>query len=76
MDLRRDLRLCVSMDDGKTDKLARICTRIGMLMEDASTDALTIGSMGSAERTRALERLGVAIEEMQSLLTRARKLDL
>jgi len=46
-----------------------------MLMEDASVDSLTIGSMGADERTAALDRMTKAIEEMQVLLARVRALE-
>jgi hypothetical protein len=44
------------MDD--TDELvALLCTHVGMIMEDASVVALTVGARFSSERTDAIDKL-------------------
>ena len=48
------------MDEDTADLVVQLCTRIGMTMEDASVDALTIGAMDAAERADAIARLEAA----------------
>ena len=43
----------VCMDDSE-ELVALLCTRIGIIMEDASVVALTIGSLSQFERGKAL----------------------
>ena len=45
------------MDEDTAELASRLCTRIGMIMEDASVVAVTIGSMDEAERFDAIVRL-------------------
>lgn len=74
------LDLCIAsrlrgvMEDGNTNTVSELCTQIGMLMEDASVDALTIRGMNSAERATALDRLDKAIDEMRALLAKVHML--
>ncbi|MCB2073060.1 MAG: hypothetical protein H6917_00915 [Novosphingobium sp.] len=45
------------MDEDTAELASRLCTRIGMIMEDASVVALTIGSLDEADRPDAIARL-------------------
>jgi 3-deoxy-D-manno-octulosonic acid (KDO) 8-phosphate synthase len=60
--------------DELDDRVAEICTRIGMLMEDGSVDAVTITSLEPAERAAVVDRLGTGISEMANLLRQVRGL--
>lgn len=60
--------------DELDDRVAQLCTRIGMLMEDVSLDTLTISGMSATERPPALDRIGAAIDQMKELLAQARAL--
>lgn len=62
------------MDKATRDHFAQGCTQIGILMEDASIEALTIGSMSDGELAAALERIGRAIAAMQRHYETARVL--
>ena len=62
------------MDLEIDDLVAGLCTRIGMLMEDASVDALTIGAISVDERKEALWRIDNAIRHMQTIVAAARAL--
>ncbi len=62
------------MDDETKDLIARLCTRAGMLMEDASADALTIGFQLEADIASKLDVLIDAIATSSVLLTAARRL--
>lgn len=42
------------MDDDTEDPVIQLCTRIGIIMEDTSITALTVGGLGPAQRSRAL----------------------
>jgi hypothetical protein len=57
----------VDMDE--TDELvALLCTHIGMIMEDASVVALTIGSLSPTEKLAATARLQQWITIMARLI--------
>ena len=60
--------------DELDDRVAEICTRIGMLMEDGSVDAVTITSLEPSERAAVVDRLGTGISEMANLLRQVREL--
>lgn len=60
--------------DELDDRVAQLCTRIGMLMEDASLEAITFSGMSTTERQAALDRIGAAIDQMKELLTEVRAL--
>ncbi len=63
-------RLRGRMDEDTAELINMLCTRVVMIMEDVSDLALTIGGSDSAERTKRLQRLGHAVDQM-SLLIRA-----
>lgn len=67
MDLSGQFNRGVGMDD--TDELVvLLCTRIGMITEDASVAALTIGSLPRSERTEALAHLRRATVAIHRLM--------
>jgi hypothetical protein len=58
--------LC-GMDDTE-ELVVLLCTHIGMIMEDASVVALTIGGMSSSEKSIALGKLGQATATAERLM--------
>jgi hypothetical protein len=63
----------VHMDD--TDELIiRLCTHVGMIMEDASIVALTLGGLSPAERADPIAELCIASERIERLMEAARVL--
>ena len=61
------------MDD--TDELIlRLCTQVGVLMEDASIVALTLRRLSLAERTEAIADLCIATDTIERLVEAARVL--
>ncbi len=65
----------IDMDDETQELINLLCTRIGMIMEDASVVALTIGSRDQdacsadvADLKVAAEQIGMLVEAAQSLL--------
>lgn len=62
------------MDDGIVDLIRALCTRSGMIMEDASADAL-IMSPGNPEAMNAkLERLADAALAISAIINAAQAL--
>lgn len=59
--------LSVRMDDDTTELIVRLCTRIGMIMEDASVIALTVAGMTPDERTATIEEIAKASQQIVSL---------
>lgn len=51
--------------------IIQLCTRIGMIMEDASPDALTIGSLSPEQRLDRLRQLGRAADQISALVRAA-----
>jgi len=62
------------MDDDTADLIAQLCTRAGMIMEDASPLALTIASTDTDLGT-VLRQLGRAVEQMERLISAATALN-
>lgn len=63
----------VDMDD--TDEIViRLCTKVGIIMEDMSIVALTIRGLSSSERTDAIVQISIAAETIQRLTEAARVL--
>ncbi|MEZ5736766.1 MAG: hypothetical protein R3E09_13400 [Novosphingobium sp.] len=62
------------MDKDTAELVSRLCTRIGMIMEDASVVALTIGSMEEAERSDAIARLEKDARRIDKLIGAVRAL--
>lgn len=56
------------MDDDTDELIAQICTRIGMIMEDASVVALTAGGLAGEERDAAIAVLANAAERITALV--------
>lgn len=62
------------MDGDSDDLIAQLCTRIGMIMEDANTLALTIGSFYSSAQLAAIGELETAATRIASLIAAVRAL--
>lgn len=55
------------MDDSDPDLVIQLCTRIGMIMEDASVFALTMAGQDQEERERAVVQLEQASAAIAAL---------
>jgi hypothetical protein len=62
------------MDDDTNGLTALLCTRIGLIMEDASVVALTIGHCEPGQRGAALQDLDQASARISVLLGAAKTL--
>lgn len=58
----------MDMDDETQELIIQLCTRIGMIMEDASVVALTIGSRDQDARMAAMTELEVAADQIGRLV--------
>jgi hypothetical protein len=68
LDFKARSRCGPGMDDDTSDLIAQLCTRIGMIMEDASVTALTVPrSTGDARRT-AIGEIGLAAKRISALV--------
>lgn len=47
----------VHMDDNNDELIDLLCAKIGVIMEDASVIALTIGAVSAEERTARIDNL-------------------
>lgn len=56
------------MDDDSNELATQLCTRIGMIMEDASVTALTIGGTTGPARSDAIAQLDIAAHGITALL--------
>jgi len=56
------------MDDETQELINLLCTRIGVIMEDASVVALTIGSRDQNARLAAIGELELAAERIDRLV--------
>ena len=74
MDLWRRLSIAVGMDDVDRELISLLCTKIGMLMEDCSTLALTVYSQPYAEQKEAIEELAHASTIIANLTAAARSI--
>jgi hypothetical protein len=72
MDFVRQGRLRQPMDDDTAELTTRLCSRIGMIMEDASVLALTIGTASEAGRLEVLAQLDEAAVRISDLVRAAR----
>jgi len=72
MDIVRQARLRAAMDEDALKLTARLCTRIGMIMEDASVIALTIGAASEGDRMEALAQLDAAAGRISDLVRAVR----
>lgn len=62
------------MDENAADLVVQLCTRIGILMEDASVEAVTIARMDPDGRLATVRSLDATISEMRALLDAAKAL--
>lgn len=56
------------MDDDSNELATQLCTKIGMIMEDASVTALTIARTTDTERNDAIAQLDIAAHSITALL--------
>ncbi len=63
------------MDKDTAGLIAELCTRIGMIMEDASLAALTISGMNDQDRKTALAAIELAAARLSALIAAAKALD-
>ena len=62
------------MDAETRDRIARLCTEAGALMEDASVVALTISSREGPGMRQALAQLAESTRRISELIVRASNL--
>jgi len=62
-----DAPRCGRVMEDDHDLLALLCTRIGIIMEDTSTIAVTAAIMESDERARAIAEISRAISRLSTL---------
>jgi hypothetical protein len=62
------------MDDDTEDLAIQWCTRIGILMKDASAAALTIRGIELGDRPAALLKIEWASEQIHALMTATKAL--
>lgn len=62
------------MDENAEDLIAQLCTRIGMIMEDVSVTALTVGGMSSSDRLDRINEIDVAAKRTNALIAAVRAL--
>ena len=59
------------MDDDTQDLIVQLCTRIGMIMEDASVIALTYPRCTGDTRQAAIAKIGLAAKQISALVAAA-----
>jgi len=62
------------MDDDTTELIKCLCTQVGMIMEDASVVALTVGGKDPGNSQAAIEELDRAARQITALISAARAL--
>ena len=67
-------RVWVGMDDDIGDLIRALCTRAGMIMEDASVDALMMPQADLGAMAAKLERLSNAARTISAIVDAARAL--
>ena len=67
-------RRVVSMDEHTDDLIPQLCTRIGMIMEDASVTALPIVGKSPTDRLAVIEELEGAAKRIDALVAAVRAL--
>jgi hypothetical protein len=72
LDLAPLSRLRHDMDEATADLIAQLCTRIGMIMEDASVVALTIGGRKPENFSADFAELEVAAARVTALVAAAK----
>jgi hypothetical protein len=71
VDSRAKWRRSVGVDDAD-ELVIHLCTQLGMIMEDTSIVALTIGGLSDSERAGEIAKLRVAAEKVCRLIEAAR----
>ena len=72
LDLPPGLGFGARMDDDAKELVAQICTRIGMIMEDASVVALMVGSHSEEGQENAISDLEAAADRITALVAAAK----
>ena len=72
---RQEARFITAMDEDDADLIERLCTRAGMIMEDASVDALTLQNVPPDQRSVALAKLASAASQIAALVHAAASLN-
>lgn len=62
------------MEDIDTELITLLCTKAGMLMEDHSALALTVGSEAADEQRAALRELAQTAEKLNAVIAAAQSL--
>ena len=73
MDFRGPWWLSAAMDKATFALVAELCARAGMIMEDTSVAALTIGA-AEADVASTLDQIERAVDQMSKLIAAARSL--
>ena len=63
------------MDDDTAELIARVCTRVGIIMEDASVSALTIGAKDRTAMPFVLAELELDAARISALVAAAKALN-
>ena len=63
-----------AMDDDTADLISQLCTRVGMIMEDASVIALTVSGIEAGNHQVAIGELETAARRIDALIAAARAL--
>lgn len=74
MDLSGATPLCRDMNDNRHDLIIRLCTVVGMIMEDTSELALTVRGVDDDNLAGRLGEIDEAVRQMQVLTTAAKSL--
>lgn len=74
MDWRRHSSILVVMDDIDRELICMLTTNVGMLMEDHSALALTMGSKSAEEQQAAMKELAVAAKTIAGLSSAAQSI--
>ena len=74
MDLSPRLSTTVLMDDIDRELIGLLCTKIGMLLEDHGTSALTIGSQSVEQQRATLDNSAVASAKIAKLVAAAQSI--
>ena len=74
VDLLGKPSLVHGMDEDTAELISRLCTRIGMIMEDASVVALIFGSVDEVDRTDVIARLEMNARRIDQLIGAVRAL--
>lgn len=59
------------MDDDTINQVRQLCTQIGMIMEDASSNAILIGNADAGQLKETVRGLGEAVDACSELVAAA-----